>query len=200
MLVDPISLSGMCSVIVSRSPPCRRCVPHLLRLPGPAPPHPCLSGRSTTALRCCSEFLYWIKAARLRRPARAGGLGPPPLHVSATAPAAPAHSARNPTKADNRTRKHPDHSEHQDQADAHQTRTRHNRPSLQRRVTHGVGSRVQLECHIGRRQGRMESRPVAHGGSVAETGTGLLETHVTGARSAVPPSWLTFAGSGQNPL
>lgn len=38
------------------------------------------------------------------------------------------------------------------------------------------------------------------GRSVAEDGTGLLETHVTGAQSAHPPSWLTFAGSAQNPL
>ncbi len=37
-------------------------------------------------------------------------------------------------------------------------------------------------------------------GSVAETGGGLLETHVTGDHSAHPPPWLTFGGSGQNPL
>lgn len=34
---------------------------------------------------------------------------------------------------------------------------------------------------------------------LAETGGWLLETHVTGARPAHPPSWLTFGGSGQNP-
>ncbi len=33
---------------------------------------------------------------------------------------------------------------------------------------------------------------------VADAGTGLLETHVTGARSAGPPPWLTFGGAGQN--
>jgi hypothetical protein len=48
----------------------------------------------------CSEFLYWIKAARLRRSARAGGQGPPPLLVSATAPAAPTRSARSHAEAD----------------------------------------------------------------------------------------------------
>lgn len=36
------------------------------------------------------------------------------------------------------------------------------------------------------------------GGSVAEAGGGVLETYVTGARSASPPPWLTFGGSGQN--
>lgn len=73
------------------------------------------------AQRSCSEFLYWIKAARLRRAARAGGRGPPPLHVSATAPAAPRHSARNNAETVEGTMKHPDHFEHQDQADEHRT-------------------------------------------------------------------------------
>ncbi|ALC28717.1 hypothetical protein ABE83_17695 [Streptomyces sp. CFMR 7] len=79
-----------------------------------------LQPATSPAQRSCSEFLYWIKAARLRRAARAGGQGPPPLLVSATAPAAPTRSARSPAKADDQTRKQPDHSEHQDQADAHQ--------------------------------------------------------------------------------
>ncbi|MER5907628.1 hypothetical protein ABT150_47630 [Streptomyces mirabilis] len=54
-----------------------------------------------------------IKAARLGRPARAGGHGPPPLPVSATAPAAPGHSARNTAKADSQSRKQPDQPEYQ---------------------------------------------------------------------------------------
>ncbi len=46
-----------------------------------------------------------IKAARLRRAASAGGHGPPPLLVSATAPPAPTRSARNNAEADSWTRK-----------------------------------------------------------------------------------------------
>lgn len=32
---------------------------------------------------------------------------------------------------------------------------------------------------------------------MAEVSGGLLEAHVTGTRSASPPPWLTFGGSGQ---
>lgn len=39
---------------------------------------------------------------------------------------------------------------------------------------------------------------VSKPGSVADAGTGLLETYVTGACSAHSPSWLTFGGAGQN--
>ncbi|MDX3628694.1 hypothetical protein, partial [Streptomyces stelliscabiei] len=59
-----------------------------------------------------------IKAARLRRAARAGGHGPPPLHASATAAAAPAHSARNTARVGSQSRKQPDQSERQDQTEA----------------------------------------------------------------------------------
>ncbi|CAM5586897.1 hypothetical protein GCM10010345_57770 [Streptomyces canarius] len=70
------------------------------------------------AQRSCSEFLYWIKAARLRRAARAGGPWPPPLPVSATAPAAPRRSARSTAKTVDQARGKPDLPEHQDQAGA----------------------------------------------------------------------------------
>lgn len=148
--------------------------------------------------RSCPEFLYWIKAARLRRAARAGGHGPPPLHVSATAPAAPTRSARNIAEANSQTRKQLDHSEHQGQADAHEARPRH--PTAHRSKPHGPQSRSPSPVAMPRRQrpGRIEAQSVTHGRSVAEAGTGLLETHVTGARSEVAPSWLTFGGSGQN--
>ncbi len=39
---------------------------------------------------------------------------------------------------------------------------------------------------------------VSKSGNVADAGTGLLETHVTGACSADSPPWLTFGGPGQN--
>ncbi|GAA0670835.1 hypothetical protein GCM10009601_60600 [Streptomyces thermospinosisporus] len=58
-----------------------------------------------------------VKAAGLRRAARAGGHGPSPLPVSATAPAAPGHSARNTAKTDSQSRKQPDQPEHQDQVE-----------------------------------------------------------------------------------
>jgi hypothetical protein len=69
-------------------------------------------GRATPTARAtkrlpqqsCSEFLYWIKAARLRRAAGAGGQGPPPLPVFATAHGSPRRSARNTAKADSQPR------------------------------------------------------------------------------------------------
>lgn len=51
---------------------------------------------------------------------------------------------------------------------------------------------------VGNAQAEKGSRAVTNGGSVAEAGGGLLETHVTGARSTHPPPWLTFGGAGQN--
>ncbi|MEU1577533.1 hypothetical protein ABZ519_41625, partial [Streptomyces collinus] len=74
--------------------------------------------------RLSYNFLYWFKAARLRRAARAGGHGPPPLPVSATAAPAPGHSARSTAKADSQARKQLDQPEHkvhdQDQAESDQ--------------------------------------------------------------------------------
>lgn len=171
MLVDPISLSGRCSVIAPRLPPpcrCRTCS-NRRGLPTAFVPLP---GRSTTALRCCSEFLYWIKAARLRRPARAGGWGPPPLPVSATAAPAPGRSARTTDEADGRARKCS------------------RRPST--RTT--ARSRPSPSKHDPAVRMAAVSKPR----SVADAGTGLLETYVTGARSARAPPWLTFGGTGQN--
>ncbi|BDD73495.1 hypothetical protein GCM10023177_58310 [Streptomyces violaceoruber] len=55
-----------------------------------------------------------VKAARLRRSARAGGRGPPPLPVSATAAPAPGHSARNTAKAGSQATKQLAQPEHQD--------------------------------------------------------------------------------------
>lgn len=147
--------------------------------------------------RSCADFLYWIKAARLRRAARAGGPWPPPLHVSATAPAAPRRSARSIAKADSWTRKQLDHSEHQDQAETDQVRPR--RPTghaPQPDDRRGAGRAQASGGQVDNVQAGMETRAVTHEGSVAEVGRGLLETHVTGAQSAPPPSWLTFGGSG----
>lgn len=148
----------------------------------------------------CSKFLYWIKAARLRRAARAGGQGPPPLLVSATAAPAPTRSARSNAEADSRTRKQRDHSEHQGQADTGQERRR--RPTSHAPQPNRPHRRKQspavrpLPLH---RSGRDEGEAVTNGRSVAETGRWLLEAHVTGARSTHPPPWLTFGGSGQDP-
>ena len=69
-----------------------------------------------------------FKAARLRRPARAGGHGPPPLPVSATTAPAPGHSARSTAKPDSQAREQPAQPEHQDhdqvQAEPEQARSR----------------------------------------------------------------------------
>lgn len=151
------------------------------------------------AQRSCPEFLYWIKAARLRRSARAGGPWPPPLHVSATAMAAPRRSARNNAKADSQTRKHPDQSEHQDQADVRQARPRQPTAHTPKPDDRQGASRVQAsDGHVDNAQAGMKARFVTHEGSVAEVGRGLLETHVTGDQSAAPTPWLTFGGSGQS--
>ncbi|MFI2760196.1 recombinase family protein [Streptomyces echinatus] len=99
------------------------------------------------------------KAARLRRAARAGGHGPPPLLVSATAPAAPTRSARSNAEADSMSRKQPDQSEHQDQADNYQARPcRPTGPRFaaaglhDRRQAHASGSRVgNAQAGIGAR-------------------------------------------------
>lgn len=150
------------------------------------------------AQRSCSEFLYWIKAARLRRAARAGGQGPPPLHVSATAPAAPTRSARSIAKAYSQTRKQPrprrapGPGRHRPSAT-----TSPNRPPLHATwptepQSDPSGQDTSATPRLDRGAARDDGR------SVAEAGTGLLETHVTGARSAHAPSWLTFGGSGQN--
>lgn len=159
----------------------------------------CVRAAGSQRQRSCPEFLYWIKAARLRRAARAGGHGPPPLHVSATAPAAPTRSSRNIAGADSQTGGQPNHSEHQDQADTHQARPR--RPTVHRSMPHAPQSRSPSPVDKPRRQrpGRSGAQAVTYGSSVAGAGTGLLETHVTGDRSAHPPPWLAFGGSGQNP-
>lgn len=166
-----------------------------------------LHGTCWGCLACCwavrgaSLDPLQTKAARLRRPARAGGQGPPPLLVSATAPAAPTRSARSNAEADSQTRKQRDHSEHQGQADTDQVRARHPtspapQPNRPQRCKQSPAVRP-LPLH---RPGRDEDEAVTNGRSVAETGGWLLEAHVTGVRSTHPPSWLTFGGSGQDPL
>ncbi|GAA3896685.1 hypothetical protein GCM10023084_56600 [Streptomyces lacrimifluminis] len=109
-------------------------MPHLLEPPGPAHGIRASPGLIDCCPACCSEFLYWIKAARLRRAARAGGHGPPPLPVSATAAAAPGHSARSTAKADSQARKQlaqPEHQDH-DHEQAEPERARPRRPGGRR--------------------------------------------------------------------
>ena len=87
-----------------------------------------------------------------------------------------------------------------DQADAHQVRPRHSTAHLS--TPHGPqsGSPSPMDMPCWQRRGRIEARSVTPGRSGAGTGAGLRETHVTGVRSAYPPPWLTFGGSGQNSL
>lgn len=119
--------------------------------------------------------------------------------VCRPAPAAPTRSARSNAEADSLSRKQPDQSEHQDQADTDQARPSH--PTSPHFATTGLHSRRQAHMsgsRVGNAQAGTGARAVTNGRSVAEAGGGLLETHVTGARSADPPPWLTFGGAGQN--
>ena len=150
------------------------------------------------AQRSCSEFLYWIKAARLRRSARwrPGAAAAPCLRHRSGGPHPLSAQPRRGGQPDRRAT---DHSEHQGQADTHQARPR--RPTAHRSVPYGPQSRSPRPVDKPRwqRPGRSVAQAVTYGSSVAGAGTGLLETHVTDDRSAHPSPWLTFGGSGQDP-
>lgn len=190
MLVNPISLSGMCSVIAPRLPPCRRSVPRLLE-PGACPRHPRVSqvdrplpcglfrvslldqGGPPTAVR--ARWRPWAAAAPCLRH-RSGG--PRPLSAQHRQGGQPEQEATRLARIPGPSR------------DALRAITPPHRPPSCNRRPEAVPSAV-----CGSTTRRPEgAQPVTHSGSVAEGGTGLLETHVTGARSAPPPLWLTFGG------
>lgn len=167
MLVDPISLSGMCSVIVPRLPPCRRCVPHSLAPSGPA-------RRIRVSPRSIDYF-----AAVLFRVSLLDQGGSPAADRARWRPGAAAapclrHRCAGPRPLSA-------------QVPPSQTaRAGSGSPSPRTRLSpsrHDPAALMTL---------------VSISGNVADAGTGLLETYVTGACSADSPSWLTFGGPGQN--
>ncbi len=89
-VIAAISASSACSCSVSTSSPLFAArwlrAPRIAILPG----LPCPS---------CSEFLYWIKAARLRGPRALAARGRRPLLSAAPLSGAPGHSARHPGSA-----------------------------------------------------------------------------------------------------
>ncbi len=190
MLVDPISLSGMCSVIAPRLLPRRCSVPHCpsrRTLPTASVP---LSGCWATALRAVQSFFTGSRRPAFSGPralaatGRRRSLSPPPLRrppaaQRATPPMRTARAGSNSTVPS--------------------TRRRPKRPGDERAVPPPAVSHRKHEAEWSavrtlttpRQTG---ARSVTYSGSVAEARTGLLEAHVTGARSAHPPPWLTFGG------
>lgn len=78
--------------------------------------------------------------------------------------------------------------EHQSVALASATEPLDLTSSMGRAMAKVIAAPTPVDRPRRQRPGRIQVRPVTHGRSVAEAGTGLLETHVTGAQSAHPPA------------
>ncbi len=208
MLVDPISLSGMCFVI---APACRcavvayraclkrrgmvdRLSDGLPRRPGLWSTVPMCSSHAAQPLPCPAE-LFRVSlldqggpptACRARwRPGAAAAPclrhrcgGPRPLSAQHRQGGQPEQEATRPARAPG-----PDRSAPVTTAPCH-------RPPFRSERSEADLSTVPTYT-TPRPEG---ARPGTYSGSVAEARTGLLEAHVTGARAAHPPLWLTFGG------